>query len=85
MIPHLSHLNRHERRNAILHMEAENNKWPEQLTQVPASSWPATPPGHHRPSALWRSREFVVQVFDEAGGILRLSVNRTHVAPDTLR
>lgn len=85
MIPQLSHLNRSERRQAILFMEQENGKWPAELTPVPERDWPASPPDHHRPIGVWRSREFIAQAFLEAGSIVHLSVNRTHVDPATLR
>ena len=85
MIPQLSHLNRSERRQAILFMEQENGKWPVELSPVPEASWPASYPGHHRPVGVWRSREFIVQVFLEGDGVLRLTANRTHVDPATLR
>lgn len=84
MIPQLSHLNRSERRQAILFMEQENAKWPAELTPVPESDRPPSP-GPCRLLGAWRSREFVAQLYEEGGGIVRLSVNRTHVDPATLR
>jgi hypothetical protein len=85
VIPQLAHLSRAERRQAILFMEKENAKWPAELTPVPEAAWPASPPGHHQPVGVWRSREFVAQVFQEADGVIRLSVNRTHIDPADLR
>lgn len=85
MIPHLGPLNRSERRTAILFLEQENKKWPAELTQVPENAWPSTPDGLHKPILVWRSSEFVVQVFAEPGDVLRMSVNRTHIDPATLR
>lgn len=44
------------------------------LIAVPRDDWPAT---EHPPIAVWCSRSFLVQVYDEGNGIIRLSVNRT--------
>lgn len=45
------------------------------LSRVPQSQWP---PEHHYPlpREVWRNNNFLVQVYDETGGILRVSVNR---------
>lgn len=51
---------------------------PETLTIVPDSEFPSVTP---RPIKCWRSRHFVVQLFDEQSrdypGLLRMSINRT--------
>lgn len=82
MIPQLVGRSREERRQAILAMERENAKQPVRLAPI---TLPAAVPGMTAPFAAWRSREFLVQAFAEAGGIVRLSVNRTHVDPATMR
>lgn len=64
-----------EQRRAL---EAENRKWPIELRRLPESEWPTA----YRPRGIkevWRSRGFLVQVFEELSGIDRLSVCRTSV------
>lgn len=85
MIPQLAHLNRHERRAAILFMERENAKFSGRLAEIPREQWPAPRGLTLVPVRILRSAEFVVMVYDEGGGVLRLSVNRSHVDPATLR
>lgn len=62
--------NRAQRRQ----LARDNAKLPSELAGVPRHEWPD-------PSApqwaVWRSREFLVQAFKEAGGVMRLSINRT--------
>ena len=53
--------------------QAENRKWPSHLVQVPPECWPRQSP--QSVFQVWRSREFLVQVAEEAGHI-RLSVCR---------
>ena len=83
MIPRFVGLNFKERRNAILLLEQENQKYPEILTAIPLAE--SVRPDARAPFAAWRSREFCVQAFAESNGIIRLSVNRTHVDPATMR
>lgn len=59
-------------------MQAENRKQPIELKQIPKDEWP----DRFQPRGLkevWRSRGFLVQVFDEANGVERLSVCRTSI------
>ncbi len=79
MIAQFMNLSRAERRNAILYMERENKAHPEALREILSDG---KAPG---PVKVWRSREFLCQLFDGPGGVLRFSVNRTHVDPATLR
>ena len=56
-------------------MEEENAKWPLILTSVPKDQWP-----HSSPKSVigvQRSRNFLVQIYQEKNDILRLSVCRT--------
>ena len=50
------------------------------LMQVPRDKWPENSEG--KLIAAWRSNEFLVQVFDEAQGIIRITVNRTEIGID---
>ncbi len=47
------------------------------LEKVPKSKWPPLPVLMVRPVEMWRSRNFLLQVFFAKDGIERLSVNRT--------
>jgi len=59
-------------------LQAENKKWPAQLRQVPREEWPPSVlPLGRRHVEVWRSRDFLVQVFSAHRGIERLSVCRT--------
>lgn len=52
----------------------DNAKRPAYLEGVPRHEWPDP----NAPQwAVWRSRDFLVQAFQEAGGVMRLSINRT--------
>lgn len=61
-------------------IRAENRKYPKELIAVHPDNWPKMP-AHFISGALmrhvWRSRDFLVQIFDAGEGRLRLSVNRT--------
>ena len=61
-----------EIRREITRMQA---KLPETLTQTPKIEWP-TGRVDPRRIEVWRSRYFLVQVFDESNGVLRATVNR---------
>jgi len=69
-------MNRHERRAANQHLKKENKSYPDQLISVPESEWPRREPGM---VALWRSNRFLVQVYVENNGVVRLSVCRTEI------
>lgn len=73
----------------IRQLRRDNAKWPEYLSPVPFHDWPADTkilesPSCHRRMAVLRSREFLVQVFDE-GNLFRLSVCRTDYDLDKQR
>jgi hypothetical protein len=71
--------NRQQRRA----LKAENASWPPELKQIPRASWAEVrlPPNIKE---VWRSRDFLVQVF-EVNGVERLSVCRTEVADNDWR
>jgi len=61
-------------------LERENLRWPEALAEVPLESLP-----RHQSDKfvrVLRSRRFLVQVFDEPGGVVRLSASRTVLRGD---
>ncbi len=57
-------------------LRAENKTFSRNLQPVPRSDWPES---HQDISRLivWRSREFLVQVFSVPGNIFRISVSRS--------
>ncbi len=60
-------------------LERDNAKLPATLQMVPRSEWPDFPwPGLIE---VWRSRDFLVQVFDDRVATVRarLSINRTQI------
>lgn len=74
-------MNREQRRAAQKAQHAHVAKLPTELSPVPKDQWP-TARGDNPPFAVWWSRDFMVQVYSEAGGIVRLSVCRTKLAGD---
>lgn len=55
----------------------DNAKLPAELTIVPTSSWPErVPPGMVE---VWRSRDYLVQVYAERNDVMRLSISRTRL------
>lgn len=60
---------RNERRLAL----KENARRPAVLEQIPKNEWPYLREGL---AEVWRSRFFLVQVYQEASSIVRISVNR---------
>lgn len=73
-------MNRNARRLVAKAMREQAKAWPEELAPIPREEWPAQRGGSH-PVAVWRSRQYLVQVFEERSvgflDVLRLSVNRT--------
>lgn len=69
-------MNRHERRAASQHLKKESKTYPDQLVPVPETEWSRREPGM---VALWRSNRFLVQVYVENDGVVRLSVCRTEI------
>ncbi|MDZ4344113.1 MAG: hypothetical protein U1E51_16965 [Candidatus Binatia bacterium] len=85
MIPQLEGLNRQERRALAIRLNRENAYWPIMPVKVERNKWPASPTGSIVPFEIWRSRDFLIQAFAESYGIVRLSINRTLIDPDTGR
>jgi hypothetical protein len=59
------------------YLSEENRKWPDRLTNVHRDYWPKD--GQARRAAVWRSRTFLVQVYFEDVGVMRMSVCRTEL------
>lgn len=66
-------------REQVRQLARENAKWPLTMKQIPKEAWPeALHVAPHPPIAVWRSRDYLAQVFREPSGV-RISVNRTVV------
>lgn len=79
-------MSRAERRALRSAMKSLAKEWPVELTTVPESEWPWRP-REQLPHAVWRSREFLVQAYNEVPHVdgvetLRLSVCRTTTQTD---
>lgn len=57
----------------------ENAKLPTRLHPVHRDQWPDMSHMSKTPYAVWRSRDFLVQTFEEGNGVSRLSVCRTEI------
>lgn len=77
---------RAERRLLQRTMAKQARAWPHHLVEVPRDEWPPRRDGRAYPIALFRSRRFLVQVFEEAPldgrDVRRLSVNRVTIGAD---
>lgn len=70
-----SHLSRQERRAALRQLELDNASASATMKAVPPDQWPACMIG--KVVMLFRSRQFLAQLYEEPNGVLRLSVNRS--------
>ncbi|MFO0271336.1 MAG: hypothetical protein ACK53W_12480 [Gemmatimonadota bacterium] len=66
-------------RRQLRTLRRENAAWPTTLIEVPPAAWPAV----HSPGLVrvWRSREYLVQLYAIDGRPPRLSINRTDFNP----
>ena len=60
-------------------LKRENADWPLAMTPVPNHRWSYIEPA---PAAVWRSTHFLAQLFSEAMGGQRLSINRSAIQRD---
>ena len=58
------------------YLREENRKWPDTMT--PVTDIPRVPSASH-PTKVWRSRNFLAQVFPQQHGAIRVTVNRTEL------
>ena len=72
-------MNRAERRAANKH---NRQRLPKVLTEIPRDQWPA---GYSSVPhiAVYASRDYLVQVFDEGNGLKRITVNRVAIGAST--
>lgn len=65
------------------YLRAENQRFGTVLEKFPESDWPDIAREKlKRPTEVWRSRHFVLQVWPEPNGITRLSIHRSDVKGD---
>jgi len=64
-------------RKQLAQLEDENKKWPLYLVEIPKDKWPS---GFTEiRMSVWRSREYLVQVFEPKSGGQRITVSSTVV------
>jgi hypothetical protein len=63
-------------------MVRDNAKRPLVLEQLPRDRWDKQAQRDVKRVEVWLSRKYLVQVFEEAEGVLRVSVNRTTMRAD---
>jgi hypothetical protein len=80
-----------QRKHADAYLRAENAKYGHCLREIPPDDWPTTATiraaggSGTKPLAVYRSKNFLVQIFDEPKyGSVRLSVCRTRLTRDGL-
>jgi len=61
------------------HLDRENRRYGPEPVQVPRDQWAQGTFAGVGPDALWRSRNFLIQVFKEDQGAMRLSICRTQL------
>jgi hypothetical protein len=71
-------MNRKERRIVAKQLKVETKDYSDQLEMVPIKHWPPIKP-KERIFAVFRSKKYLVQLYHEKEGIIRLSVCRTEV------
>ena len=77
----------HERgmtaREAKRHLHLEGKKYPEDtMVRLPEEMVQAAGGQPHGLRQVWRSRYFIAQVFEEPGGVWRISVSRAMIGDD---
>lgn len=57
-------------------IESNNHRYAEEFEPIPRAFWPESNP---LPTKVFRNRDFLVQMYEEGGGVKRLSICRTQV------
>ncbi len=60
-------------------LRKENAKWPLELKEVGRREWPEVPDGFKYPERVFRSRQFMVQIFEPDNGATRLTIQRARL------
>src|SRR5690348_1630790 len=69
----------------IRQLREDSKRWPETLRAVPRETWPITPASHEKPIELWRSRRFLVQIYEPKSGAQRMTICTTEPIGSTWR
>lgn len=70
-------------RQARAHLETMRRLWPDKLVEVPREEWPPSIAQLTKiPAAVMRSKDFLVQIYEEGNDVLRLSINRCRINDD---
>lgn len=77
----MTHLSRNERRAMRKDLAKDNEQRPHILTKVPPERWAHIKPDPKRIECWW-SKKYLVQVFQEPDGVIRISCNRTVITVD---
>lgn len=56
-------------------LERANKDWPVEGREIPREQWPSDQQSNR--VKVIRSRDYLIQVYEEADGVLRIGVNRT--------
>ncbi len=77
---HVQSMPRDQRRAAAKYLAEQNKRWPAHLVHMPQDEWP--PGMSPKLLAVMRSRDYLVQIFDEQKPVLvRLTINRCAITP----
>lgn len=68
-------MNREHRRSAQRELASQNKRWPEHIVEVPSSEWPTPRPQWL--AEVWRSRDYLLQIYADPTKPTRLTVSRT--------
>lgn len=72
-----------EIRMKIAYLRAENKKWPVTMSRVAKAEWPQSLVLlAEKPDAMFRSSQYLVQVFPEKDRARRLTISRTMINED---
>ena len=65
-------------------LKSQNKKWPANPLALPPEQWQHLDNNPENRIAVWRSRDYLIQIFREKNDVIRLSVNRSVLRPDGL-
>lgn len=69
-------MNRKQRRTAKANLRLENRQKPDRLIEIPRADWPYL---ENKLLKVFRSKKYLVQVYEEENNIFRLSICRTEL------
>jgi hypothetical protein len=75
-------MTRTEHRQYERALEEKNKLFGAVMKRIPQSQWPIGVTPQSNLVDVWRNREYVVQVYQEKNGIIRLSILRTSIDRD---